>query len=41
MQKKDPKEYLERIISPERTHYDLTHLFGEKLWFRKMIGEMG
>lgn len=26
-----------RDISIERTHYDLTYIFGEKLWFRNMI----
>ena len=36
-----PDEAIHRRVSPERTHYDLTYLFGEKLWFRKMIGEMG
>jgi hypothetical protein len=35
-----PDEEIHRKVSPERTHYDLTYLFGEKLWFRKMIGEI-
>lgn len=34
------KDYLSRDISIQRTHYDLNYLFGEKLWFRKMIQEM-
>ncbi len=29
--------YIDRGISMERAHYDLTYLFGEKLWFRKML----
>lgn len=32
-------EYLERGISIERSHYDLTYLFWEKLWFRKLLSE--
>jgi hypothetical protein len=31
---------IDRRISPERTHYDLTYLFGDKQWFRKMIETM-
>ncbi|RAL57804.1 hypothetical protein BLD25_00400 [Candidatus Gracilibacteria bacterium GN02-872] len=31
------EKYLDRGISLERAHYDLTYLFGEKLWFRKML----
>lgn len=31
------EKYLDRGISLERTHYDLTYLFWEKLWFRKML----
>lgn len=31
------KKYLNRGISLERTHYDLTYLFWEELWFREMI----
>lgn len=30
-------EYIDRSISIERTHYDLTYLFWEKLWFRNML----
>ncbi len=33
----DEKQYLDRSINIERTHYDLTYLFGEKLWFREML----
>ncbi|NDK09073.1 hypothetical protein EOM39_07595, partial [Candidatus Gracilibacteria bacterium] len=28
---------INREISPKRTHYDLTPIFGDKLWFRKML----
>ncbi len=31
------KKYIDRGISLERAHYDLTHLFWEKLWFRKIL----
>jgi len=31
--------YFDRGISIERAHYDLTYLFWEKLWFRKMLKE--
>ena len=31
------EKYLDRGISLERAHYDLTYLFLEKLWFRKML----
>jgi hypothetical protein len=31
------EKYLNRGISIERTHYDLTYLFSEKLWFRKLL----
>lgn len=31
------EKYLDRGISLERVHYDLTYLFLEKLWFRKML----
>lgn len=31
------KKYLDRWISIERAHYDLTYLFWDKLWFREMI----
>lgn len=30
-------ELIDRGISLERTHYDLTYLFGEKQWFRKLV----
>lgn len=30
-------ELLDRWINIERTHYDLTYLFWDKLWFRKML----
>lgn len=32
-------EYLERGISGERSHYDLSYLFWDKLWFRKLLSE--
>ncbi len=35
--KLDPKEYLDRGINIERTHYDLTYLFWDKSWFREML----
>lgn len=31
------QNYIERWVSIERSHYDLTYLFGEKLWFRNML----
>lgn len=31
------EKYLDRSISLQRAHYDLTYLFWEKLWFREMI----
>ena len=31
------EKYLDKGISLERAHYDLTYLFWEKLWFRKML----
>ncbi len=31
------KKYLDRGINIERTHYDLTYLFGKKLWFRELL----
>lgn len=31
------EKYLNRWISIERAHYDLTYLFGEKLWFRELL----
>ena len=33
-------ELIDRRISPERTHYDLTYLFQDKLWFRKLVEKM-
>lgn len=35
--KKIDEKFIDRGISLERTHYDLTYFFWEKLWFRKMI----
>lgn len=35
--KKIDEKFIDRGISLERTHYDLTYLFWEKFWFRKMI----
>lgn len=32
--KKVDEKFLDRSISPERTHYDLSYIFGDKLWFR-------
>ncbi len=31
------KSIINRWVSIERSHYDLTHIFKEKLWFRKLI----
>jgi len=31
------EHHIDRWISMERAHYDLTYLFWEKLWFRKML----
>lgn len=31
------KKYINQKMSLERTHYDLTYLFGKKLWFREML----
>lgn len=31
------EKYIDRNVSLERSHYDLTYLFWEKLWFRKML----
>lgn len=31
------EKYIDRKVSLERSHYDLTYLFWEKLWFRKML----
>ena len=33
------KKLLDRGISLERTHYDLTYLFWDKLWFRNLLKE--
>ena len=38
--KLDESEYFDRAINIERTHYDLTYLFGDKLWFRKLLKNM-
>jgi hypothetical protein len=35
--KVDKQKFLDRWISLERTHYDLTYLFWDKLWFRELI----
>ena len=34
------KSYIDRWINIERAHYDLTYLFEDKLWFRKMLQNM-
>lgn len=34
------KELINRWISLKRTHYDLTHIFKDKLWFRKILKKM-
>lgn len=34
------EKYLNRGISIERAHYDLTYLFWEKLWFRNMLKDI-
>lgn len=31
------QDLIDRGVSPERTHYDLTYLFGDTLWFRKLV----
>nr|MDD3720014.1 U32 family peptidase [Candidatus Gracilibacteria bacterium] len=33
-------ENIDRGISLERAHYDLTYLFGDKLWFRKIVNKI-
>lgn len=33
------EKYIDRGASLERAHYDLSYLFGEKLWFREMLQE--
>ncbi len=33
------KKYLDRWVSIEKAHYDLTYLFKDKLWFRNMLKE--
>lgn len=38
-EKEVDKQLINRDISIERTHYDLSYLFGEKLWFRNLIQE--
>ncbi|NUJ98042.1 hypothetical protein HGA92_04625 [Candidatus Gracilibacteria bacterium] len=35
------KQFIDRGLSLERAHYDMSYLFGEKLWFRKMIQNIG
>jgi hypothetical protein len=34
------KKYIDRSISLERTHYDLTYLFEDKWWFREMLKKL-
>ncbi|MFK7779704.1 MAG: U32 family peptidase [Candidatus Gracilibacteria bacterium] len=34
------EKYLDRGISIERAHYDLTYLFGDKLWFRNLLNKI-
>jgi len=34
------EKYLDRWINIERAHYDLSYLFGAKLWFREMLKEI-
>lgn len=34
-----PQELIDRGSSLERTHYDLSYLFGEKLWFRTLLSQ--
>ncbi|MDD2907964.1 MAG: U32 family peptidase [Candidatus Gracilibacteria bacterium] len=38
-EQKIDKTYFDRGVSIERAHYDLTYLFGDKLWFRNMLKE--
>ena len=33
------EKYITRDSSPTRTHYDLSYLFWDKLWFRKMMNK--
>ncbi|USN57809.1 MAG: hypothetical protein H6767_05490 [Candidatus Peribacteria bacterium] len=33
------QELIDRGSSLERTHYDLSYLFGEKLWFRRLLSQ--
>ena len=33
------KDLIDRTVSLDRAHYDLTYLFWDKLWFRKMINK--
>ncbi len=35
----DKQKYLNRGISLGRTHYDLTYLFWDKLWFRELLNK--
>jgi hypothetical protein len=32
-------QFLSRQINIKRTHYDLTPIFSEKLWFRKLLSK--
>jgi hypothetical protein len=34
------KDLINRDISIERTHYDLSYIFWDKLWFRKLLKEL-
>ena len=38
-EKKIAPELIDRDVSIERTHYDLSYLFWEKLWFRNLLKE--
>ena len=33
------EKYFDAWMSLERAHYDLTYIFGDKLWFRKMFNK--
>jgi hypothetical protein len=35
-----PSDLIDRGVNLERAHYDLTYLFGDKLWFRKLIKQL-
>lgn len=39
-EQKIPENLIDRWVSIERAHYDLTYLFWEKLWFRNMLKEL-